>query len=111
MRGFVHIGEHEIEMEANALSPYAYRQVFHEDFLLELQKTPPAPDLFQKMGFIMAKQAELSKTADIMKLTESQFYEWLCQFDALDVITASNDISTLYLAQTAGLSIPKKEGD
>lgn len=111
MYGLVKIGETEIPMEANAFSPYVYRQVFHEDFLMEIQKNPPAPDLFQKMGYIMTKQAEIKKTSDLMKLTLDGFYEWLCQYDALDIITATDAISELYLAQNKGLSVPKKEGE
>ena len=85
MYGLINIGGKEIAMEANAFSPYVYRQLFHEDFLVEAQKEPPAPDLFQKMGFVMAKQAEHLGTPELMKLSVEQFYEWLMQFDALDI--------------------------
>lgn len=110
MYGLIDIGGKEVAMEANALSPYVYRQLFHEDFLTETQKEPPAPDLFQKMGFVMAKQAEHLGTAELMKLTIDSFYEWLMQFDALDIIFATDKISELYLAQNKQLSVPKNKG-
>ena len=107
----VKVGEKEIPMEANAFSPYVYRQIFHEDFLIEIQKTQPAPDLFQKMGYVMAKQAETKSISELMKLNIEGFYEWLCQFDAFELILATDAISELYTAQNKSLSVPKKEGE
>ena len=110
MKGIVKIGEKEVGMVANAASPYIYKQVFHEDFLAKLQADNPDADLFQKMGYIMAKQDELDKISDLMKLTADGFYEWLIQFDAMDVMYASDAISDIYLAQTKQNAVPKKEG-
>lgn len=111
MYGKVHIGEKEIEMVANAASPYIYRQVFHEDFLKKIQEKDIEPDLFVKMGFIMMKQAEKgTKMSDLMKLTMDSFYEWLFGFEAMDVLQASAEISNIYLGQTGELSTPKNEG-
>lgn len=111
MYGKVHIGEKEIEMVANAASPYIYRQVFHEDFLKKIQEKDVDPDLFVKMGYIMSKQAEAgAKMSDLMKLTIDGFYSWLFEFEAMDVLTASAEISNIYLGQTGELSTPKTEG-
>lgn len=110
MKGIVKIGDKDVGMVANAASPYIYKQVFHEDFLAKLQADNPDTDLFQKMGYIMAKQDELDKMSDLMKLTSDGFYEWLMQFDAMDIIFASDDISNIYLAQTKSEAVPKKEG-
>lgn len=109
--GLVKVGGQEVAMEANALSPYVYRQLFHEDFLAETQKAEPAPDLFQKMGYVMAMQAAHLGTAELMKLTIDGFYEWLTQFDALDLILATDKISELYLSQNAELSVPKSKAE
>lgn len=112
MYGKVHIGNKDVEMVANAASPYIYRQVFHEDFLKKVQEKDIEPDLFVKMGYIMMKQAEAdAKMSDLMKLTIDGFYAWLFEFEAMDVLTASADISNIYLGQTEGLSTPKKEGE
>ena len=111
MKGTVKIGEIEVGMVANAASPYIFKQVFHEDFLTKLQESNPDPDLFQKMAYIMAKQDELDKMADLMKLNKEGYYEWLMQFDAMDVLYAMDEISELYLAQKKGTSVPKDPGE
>lgn len=109
--GTIKIGEMSIEMAANAASPYIFRQLFKEDFLKKLQEKEPDPDIFQKMGYVMAKQAETSKMSNLMKLTVDGFYDWLTQFEPLDILEATGEISTLYLSQTEGLSVPKEKGD
>lgn len=111
MKGTVKIGSKEVGMVANAASPYIYKQVFHEDFLAKLQAQEPETDLFQKMAYIMAMQNEISDLSELMKLTEQGFYEWLIQFDSMDVLYSIEDISNIYLAQKATSSVPKKEGE
>ena len=111
MKGTVTIGSKEVGMVANAASPYIYKQVFHEDFLVKLQQKTPDVDTFQKMGFVMAKQDETSNMADLVKLTEEDFWNWLLEFEAMDVIYATDAIANIYLAQTKSTSVPKKEGE
>ena len=111
MFGVVKIGNKEVKMVANAASCYVYRQLFKEDFLLKTQEKTPDPDIFQKMGFVMAKQAETNKMSDLMKIPIDEYYEWLMQFEPLDVITAAGEISNLYMGQSEQLSVPKTEGD
>ena len=110
MYGKVKIGEKEVGMLANAASPYIYKQVFGEDFLVEVQKPTPASDLFQKMAFVMAKQAETDKIAELMKVKLDGFYEWLGQFEPMDIMIATKEISELYFSQTKSMSVPKSEG-
>lgn len=111
MKGTVKIGSKDVGMVANAASPYIYKQVFHEDFLAGLQAKEPDTDLFQKMAYIMAKQDETSDLSELMKLTETGYFEWLMQFDAMDVLYALDEISNIYLAQKASTAVPKKEGE
>ena len=111
MKGIVKIGSKEVGMVANAASPYIYKQVFHEDFLKKLQDKDPETDIFQKMGYIMAKQDELANLSDLMKLTEEGFFEWLLQFESMDVIYATDEIANIYLAQKESTSVPKNEGE
>jgi hypothetical protein len=110
MKGTVTIGNKEVGMVANAASLYIYKQVFHEDFLQKLRAAEPETDIFQKMGYIMAKQAETDNLAELMKLTEAGFLDWLSQFDAMDVIYATEDISNIYMSQKATTSVAKKKG-
>lgn len=111
MYGKVKIGDKEVGMLANAASLYIYKNIFHEDFLKKIQAEEPDGDIFQKMGFVMAKQAEIEKPSELMKLNIDSFYEWLQNFEALDVILAIDDISDLYLANKNGTSVPKNRGE
>lgn len=103
------IGSKTVGMAANALSPYLFKRLFREDFLKELQKPEPDTDLFVKMGFIFAKQAEVNDLAKLTTLNETDFFKWLQDFEPLDVMLATNDISSLYYAQTEASSTPKSE--
>lgn len=113
MRGTVTINGMDTEMVANAASPYIYKHVFREDFLIKLRDEGDEvdPDIFQKMGFVMAKQGESSNMQELMNLTINDYYEWLTQFEPMDLIEASDQIASLYLDQTAGSSVPKNEAD
>ena len=111
MYGKVQIGNETVEMVANAASPYIYKHIFREDFLLKIREAEPEADLFQKMGYVMAKQAEINGMSELMKLTIDGFYEWLMQFEAMDILAASDQISTIYLGQTESASVPKNEAE
>lgn len=110
MYGTVKIGNTEIDMAANAASPYVYKSIFHEDFLVEIQKENASADIFQKMGFVMAQQAKESKISELMKINETAFYEWLSEFEPMAVLEAAGEISNLYMGQTNKTSSPKKKG-
>lgn len=110
MRGVIAIGEKNVEMVANAASPYLFKQVFKEDFLLLIQKKDPDADLFVKMGFIMAKQAETDNIADLMKLDLTAFYTWLEDFNPLEVMNATAPMSEVYFGQIKTISNPKEKG-
>lgn len=111
MKGTVKIGSKEVGMVANAASPYIYKQVFHEDFLAKVQDKNPDADIFQKMGFVFAKQAETENLSDLMKLNEGMFLEWLTAFEPLDIILATSEIANLYYRQREKTSVPKKQGE
>lgn len=111
MRGTVKIGEKDVEMVANAASPYLFKEIFHIDFLKEAQAEQPDVSLFEKMGFVMAKQAEGLSHKDFLKLDASAYIDWLTGFEPLDVITAAGDISSLYMGQEKSTSVPKRKGE
>ena len=111
MKGTVKIGGKDVGMVANAASPYIYKQIFHEDFLQKLQASEPETDLFQRMGFVMAKQYEMSELSDLMKLSEEDFFGWLMGFESMDIIYATEDIADIYLAQQKATVVPKSEGE
>lgn len=111
MKGTVTIGDKEVGMVANAATPYIYKNVFHEDFLRKLQEKTPDTDLFERMAFIMAKQAEIEKMSELMKLTEQGFYEWASQFEPMELLYATDEVSKIYLAQKKSDSVPKDKGE
>lgn len=110
MFGSVNIGGKEIELVANAASPYRFKQIFRDDFLKRAIDTSgneaESIDLFVKMGFVMAKQAE---KADFSKLNEESFFAWLEEFEPSDVQLAAGDIANIYAGNTETKSTPKKK--
>lgn len=110
MRGTINIGGKDVEMVANAASPHYYKEIFKEDFLQESQKTPPDTGIFEKMGFVMAKQAEGLKHSEMLDISVDSFFEWLVQFEPMDILEAIGEISNLYMKQTEPSSIPKQPG-
>lgn len=113
MKGTVKIGTQELGMLANAASPIIYKNIFHEDFLKKCQAFEKDQDaeLFQKMGFVMWKQAQGLPIRELMsEITIEEYYEWLAGFEPLDIMMASQEIANLYYSQEAGGSIPKNAG-
>ena len=110
MRGTVNISNIDVEMAANAATPFVYKNLFHEDLLVEFQKTEPAPDIVMKLGYVMAMQA-LKPTKELMSLTLEGFYEWCEQFESIDFMQSAGNITAIYTHQTEKTSVPKSEGD
>ena len=108
MRGIVNIGDKGVEMLATASTPIRLRQVFGLDYFSVVTKKPEESemiDLYTKLGFVMAKQAE---GADMNALTLVDFYDWLDQFEPLDIAMAVVDISGIYDKQAKSTAKAKK---
>lgn len=108
MKGTITINDKSYEAVANAASPYLYRQIFKEDFLLSFDPEKPDPQLFEKMFFVMVKQAEM-QLKDVQNLNMVDYYAWLEDFGPTDIIMEIEQISNLYFANTQGISTPKGE--
>lgn len=115
MYNVVKIGEKEIPMLAMASCDVYYRQIFHEDAIkLQSKKDFDEGDLInfiQRMGFVMAKFAELKDRKEMAKLTEEQFLDWLDQFDRVEYLNALPDIRLTYEGQQIPASDAKKNSD
>lgn len=109
MKGTIKIGEHDVEMLANGLTPVLYKRIFHRDFIMESQKKDADLTIFQELGFVMAKQAEEATVKDLMNMSLDAYYEWLMQFEAMDVINSVTEIFALYAAQAQSTSTAKKK--
>lgn len=110
MYGKIKIGQHDVEMAANAASPYYYRKVFQEDFLALIQEKEPQTDLMQKMAFIMAMQAKHGDDVTALnKLKDEDYMVWLSSFEPLEVLMATEDITKLYFQQDKLTTASKKK--
>lgn len=108
MNATIKIGLQDVEMAANAASPYFYKRVFSEDFLKKTMEKEPDTYIFVKMGFIMAMSAKRG-LEDMCRLKEMDFVEWVAQFSPMDITNAIPAMANLYTAQENGSSVPKKE--
>lgn len=97
----------EVELAANAATPFRYKQVFQRDLLQVLGNEEKAEkegvEAVTQLAFIMAKQAE---KADMGKLTQDEFLEWLEGFSAMAFIESAEDIINVYMDQTHNTSTP-----
>lgn len=118
----VKIGDIEIPMMANGATEYRYRQMFGSDIMVtffrayqkmgekfDLSNSDPELigemiDIASKLGFIMSKQAE---KADMARITENEFIEWLEQFESVDILMSSTDIFGVWLSQRSQ-TVPSK---
>lgn len=106
MYGVVKIGTEEVEMVANAATPYRYQAIFKEDFLKKIKGKEEADpnDFFSKLGYVMAMQAA---KRDMAKLSIETFYKWLEGFEPNDVFNACDAIAAIYTGTTEGEVDPK----
>jgi hypothetical protein len=97
----------EVEFSANAATPFRYRQVFHKDLLSILGNEEKAQnegvEAVTELAFIMAKQAE---KADMGKLNEEVFFEWLEGFGSMAFVNNAEDILNIYMESTETTSMP-----
>ena len=114
MFGKVKIGEKEVEMVSNGATPYRFKQIFHKDLLKFFADAVngkaddgEAADMASRLGYVMAMQAA---KADLTKLNEDTFIDWLEAFEANDVILAAEDIMGVYGRNMDQTSVAKKKG-
>lgn len=97
----------EVEFSANAATPFRYRQIFHKDLLSILGNEEKAQnegvEAVTELAFIMAKQAE---KADMGKLNEEMFFEWLEGFGSMAFVNNAEDILNIYMESTETTSAP-----
>lgn len=109
------IGEKEIPMLAMASVDVYYKQIFNEDPLKIQVNADGAPsellELYSKMGFVMAKFAELKTRKEMLKLNFDSYIEWLEQFERADYLAVLGDIRMVYEGERRPSSQEKKEAD
>ena len=111
MYNVIKIGEKDVPMLSMASVDIYYRNVFHEDPLIEQTKLEEAGDAIwfnMRMGFIMAEFAERKSREKMRELTEDDFVAWMDNFDRLDLMNALADIQRTYNGQAVTNSDAKK---
>lgn len=111
----VKIGDREVPMLAMASVDIYYRNIFHED-PIKLQSKGDADEgdiinFVMRMGFVMAKFAELRDRKKMNALNEDSFLDWMDGFERTDYLSALVDIRLVYEGQATTLSDAKKKDD
>lgn len=102
---------------ATGTTAYRYRQIFHQDLMVQLSKMRAFQDnsasdeaadstIFDKLAFIMNAQAE---GKNMNTLNFDSFLEWADQFAGMELITHAPEIIELYLGSKITKSVPKKD--
>lgn len=105
MYGTVTISGKETGFLANASTPFRFKNVFNIDLISLLSKGDDgAVDDYERLAFIMAKQAE---KADMNTLTAEDFYLWLESYEFTDLVEALPEIIGLYMQNKKTNSDPK----
>lgn len=100
MKRTINLKNKSVECACNALTPFLFTQIFHEDFLRaivgfrgyagkdtntltddEVAELTKRTEVFSKLAFIMAKQAEIKDAKALMDLSLVDFYEWLSDIE------------------------------
>ena len=119
MRGTVKIGERDVDMLANAASPFIYKKIFHKDFLMTVgtnyvdadgkQKTDVDTNAITEMAFVMHMQTVKTFKEILDTVTVEDFVAWISEFEPLDFAMAMAEIMGLYYQQQKTTVSPKKK--
>ena len=108
----IKIGDKEIPMLGVATVDIYYKQIFREDLLriLSDEESHDNSDrihAIQRVGFVMAKRAELADREKMMALNENDYIDWLDGFSQGDIIAAVPEILSLYMGEKVTESVEK----
>ena len=107
--------EKEFEFVSNGMTQYRYRQLTGRDLMKDVtklvndrQQLSDEADftVSDKLAYIMNMSAI---KADMNKLNDDTFYEWIEQFDSSNSIRIMGDIISIYFGTKKSTSEPKKE--
>ena len=101
------INGNEMELAANAATPFRFKQVFKKDLLSvfadEEKATQEGFEVVPELAYIMNKQAQ---KADMAKLSYDDFIAWLEGFEPMAFLEASEEIVGAYTESTTTSSTP-----
>ena len=106
-------GGKEVKLAANAATPFRFKQLFGTDLLKIFQKSAESEedrmsltDVVSQLAYIMSRQAEGANMNDI---SMDDFFSWLEGFEAMDFVSAGEEIIGTYLASTQSSVTAKKK--
>lgn len=102
-------GSKQLDLRASGATPIYFKTVFHKDIITALKSMDneeTVQEYAPELAYIMNQQAAGSNMA---MLNYDTFIEWLDQFEPLDLVMASKDIITVYLASAKQTATPKKK--
>lgn len=105
----VTIGTEEVTLCCCGSVIKCYKDIFNEDFLTAVSKDATDTNLYMRMGFVMAKFAELNDRNAVSRLTMDDFYDWIDRFTTGDLINAVEKIATVFMRESKG-SVAAKKG-
>lgn len=112
MYNIVKIGDKAVPMLSMASVDVYYRNIFHEDPIrLQTDENSDAGSMvnfFLRMGFVMAKFAELKDRKEMLKLNEDSFLDWMDGLERSDLINALTDVQATYEGQSIASAEAKK---
>ena len=107
--------EKDFEFVSNGMTQYRYRQLTGRDLMKDVtkllndrQQVSDDADfsVSDKLAYIMNMSAI---KADMSKLNDETFYEWIEQFDSSNSINIMGEIISIYFGTKKSTSEPKKE--
>lgn len=120
MLSSVNIGGKELQLLANAATPYLFKQTFKADLMKmfvgvsadsDIEEQIGITSILPQMAFIMSKQADGLKPSEFMKLKEDDFYDWLVDYEAMDFAVNASPIIEAYMGNQMTTSNAKKKKD
>lgn len=110
----IKIGDITVPMLANGATALRYKHIFGKDLIAEFQEaekdSAKVVDSIPELAFVMSKAAEAKEgKADLNKLNEEMFLNWLEQFGPMDLPLAAEQIVNLYIGNGATSSEAKKK--
>lgn len=114
MYNVVKIGGKDVPMLSMASVDIFYRNIFGKDPLkeqVEIEDGADSVEFIMRMGFVMAKYAEVKDRKEMQKVNEDAFLEWLDQFDRAELYNALPDVQRTYEGQSLTDADAKKNSD
>lgn len=103
----VNIEGKEIELLANAATPFRFKQVFKTDLFSIFTNAEKAEtegfEAVTELAYIMARQAE---KADMNKLNQEDFMSWLEGFGSMAFAEAAEEILNVYTSSSVSTANP-----